>query len=985
MLFVGEAPGEDEDRTGRPFVGRSGQLLDRYLVEVGIDRATVGVCNVLRCRPPGNRDPFPEEAEACRRWLLADLIRYRPRTIVALGKYAAAFFSGTPIEEVRITKIRGKVLEWTHPDDPRYRADVLLTLHPAFVAREEHVPDSMTPDLFRADLCAAQTITVGESESLPSNTGVRLRRDFMPETRFVTGWHVGHRVFLLRRDRDGRHVLERIAPDWYFLIRSEDLTPKARDVLSRAIVRGIPYGKHDRYRIRKVARDEIDGWVRVYPEVPDRWVSRDVKRGMLPDESGRFTTVSPFLPLARYFGAIGVRTFEADVDPLRRFLTDHVVTMEQDGLRLLWLDIETDDEAMPGRPVGEIIGKVPILSIGCQLDDGRTAYMRAESTAPHHERDLLEWFFHGIVPTIDMAVAWNGAEFDFPFLFARARLHHVRIAPQATMWWDALYSFKKHHRWDAGSIQSYSLDNVSAALLGDRKEKRTRSVKSLWRDDPDALRTYNVKDVELLRRIEVQTGYVRADVMQNVVSNNFPGNTYVGLRIDGLVLAEGYRRGTHFRTKHIGADQDAEQFVGAFVLDPVLGRHDNVANFDFASLYPSVFTTWNISPDTFVPAADVPARDPAALTRCPRFDVEGVPQGGECFLRSPLGIIPTIYVQVAERRAHYKRAMRDVPPLSPEWMRLKRLEYVWKTLGLSMYGTMGSVFARIYNRAVAQSVTLTAQFLTRATLALAERLGFRPIYGDTDSCFVGVQDEARDVPLLLAEARALYRFIGDRYGCEVNRIELEHEQTFDRVFFFAKKRYFGRLRSQKGKPVAADAPLEIKGLEVRRSDGVKYARTVQERMIGGIVDGWGVEDARRYLGEIRERVFGLKLTPDELAATAGLTKDPAAYRSTPVHVRVAERMIAAGEEVFVGQKIAFIVTDGSRSPMEAVPISAFDGRYDANHYWNKKIWPPIQRLVEVLWPDQDWAAMKVRRPPKPRRARSADPVADVTHDPVQGR
>lgn len=94
VLCVGEAPGANEDRTGLPFVGRAGKLLDRLLLSVGFPRAEVFICNVLKCRPPGNRNPLPEEIEACSPFMLRQLELVKPTVIVAFGTFAAQTLLG---------------------------------------------------------------------------------------------------------------------------------------------------------------------------------------------------------------------------------------------------------------------------------------------------------------------------------------------------------------------------------------------------------------------------------------------------------------------------------------------------------------------------------------------------------------------------------------------------------------------------------------------------------------------------------------------------------------------------------------------------------------------------------------------------------------------------------------------------------------------------------------------------------------------------
>lgn len=126
LCFVGEAPGADEDEQGSPFVGRAGQLLDKMIGAMGLDPAReVYVCNILKCRPPGNRRPEPEEMAACFPYLNEQLALVRPRVIVALGNTAAAALLDT---KLGITKLRG---QWK-----LYRGILVMpTYHPSYLLR----------------------------------------------------------------------------------------------------------------------------------------------------------------------------------------------------------------------------------------------------------------------------------------------------------------------------------------------------------------------------------------------------------------------------------------------------------------------------------------------------------------------------------------------------------------------------------------------------------------------------------------------------------------------------------------------------------------------------------------------------------------------------------------------------------------------------------------------------------------------------------
>lgn len=123
LMLVGEGPGAEEDLQGRPFVGPAGQLLDRALAAAGVPRETVYIGNVVKCRPPGNRVPTPEEAQACLPWLRRQVEIVRPRVMLLLGATALRYLAGLE----GITRHRGKWVEvWGIPALPTYHPAALL-------------------------------------------------------------------------------------------------------------------------------------------------------------------------------------------------------------------------------------------------------------------------------------------------------------------------------------------------------------------------------------------------------------------------------------------------------------------------------------------------------------------------------------------------------------------------------------------------------------------------------------------------------------------------------------------------------------------------------------------------------------------------------------------------------------------------------------------------------------------------------------------
>ena len=146
-MFVGEGPGFEEDRQGEPFVGRAGKLLDKMLAALGFDRSQVYIANTVKCRPPDNRNPRPEEIAACNGYLQRQIDLIRPRLVVALGAVAANTLLHT---EVAVGKLRGKVHRLDETGTP-----LIVTYHPAYLLRSPNQKKAAWKDLQLAQRVAA--------------------------------------------------------------------------------------------------------------------------------------------------------------------------------------------------------------------------------------------------------------------------------------------------------------------------------------------------------------------------------------------------------------------------------------------------------------------------------------------------------------------------------------------------------------------------------------------------------------------------------------------------------------------------------------------------------------------------------------------------------------------------------------------------------------------------------------------------------------
>jgi uracil-DNA glycosylase family 4 len=154
IMFIGEAPGWHEDQQGRPFVGQAGQYLDRLLASIGLDRRQVYIANVIKCRPPDNREPLPTEIQNCQPWLDAQIELIKPKMIVTLGRYSMArYFPGKSISKIHGTaqKCEGVIYyAMYHPAAALHQQSLKMAIEadmlkiPKLLAEASHIEEAKT-------------------------------------------------------------------------------------------------------------------------------------------------------------------------------------------------------------------------------------------------------------------------------------------------------------------------------------------------------------------------------------------------------------------------------------------------------------------------------------------------------------------------------------------------------------------------------------------------------------------------------------------------------------------------------------------------------------------------------------------------------------------------------------------------------------------------------------------------------------------------
>jgi DNA polymerase elongation subunit (family B) len=834
---------------------------------------------------------------------------------------------------------------------------------------------------------------------------------FNPDMEYYHGWSEGKNIILLRRDAaTGKRIKEVHPFDWYFFI-------------TRADYDKVPREKWDwlcRNYANKVEPDPRypDLYVRVYvdndiPKINRKKIFRkvgDPDYGQhwavpfflgerphairWPRDRDRWTDVHRTI---NWCDRKNVTALEADLNPKQRFLTDFDIKITP-KFHVGFFDIETDDS------VGGFDQKEQnrILSIAWEgdrfeKDPADWGFVILKEETDEAEKEMLLQFKRRCLKKYDVISAWNGGGFDFPVLIYRFHYHKIFIDWRYHLFADPLPVFKRHYVRAGGDAISYSLDSIGEKVLKMNKidwrttfrERHPGVVPkfiNLYRYDKELLKEYNIHDCRILRKLEEFTGFVMIEQLFCRIANGFPNDWNISTKVDQLLLKKGFKEGFHFPTRYWSPSKP-EQYEGAYVFSPVVGMHRNVAAFDFKSLYPSMVSAFNISPETIIKKEDRKNFKSEEMCSIPSFDSDVLDKdgniigterkGGTTFRLDQHGFISQMFARTLERRSKYtdlqKKRLDAVGTTQDDLFLLYyRLAYSFKRLGLSFYGDIGNSRSRFYDTELAESITLSGQFFIKLTSKYATECGMAPLYGDTDSIYIQLaptekewdNDEDR-IKELTEIGEQFVEYCQERYlkilkeqncNLEWNKVILEFEDTFDRIFFIKKKRYAGRMLCHKG---GKTDHVEVKGLEVMRSDCSGMTRKLQQAVLDGVLMTKMTSDEmmEKIIKPEFDRCANGELTDDEVTIGKGISKDPDRYKSKLLHVRLAEYIRDHGREFYIGMKIMFVVTS-TKPKLDGVTREDYEAddniTYASEYYWDRVIYPASKRILEVVYPDKDW-------------------------------
>lgn len=494
-----------------------------------------------------------------------------------------------------------------------------------------------------------------------------------------------------------------------------------------------------------------------------------------------------------------------------------------------------------------------------------------------------------------------------------------------------VYKFIKYI-WGAGlRTNLFDLDSVSKELLGKKKkEVKITELEQAWDNNEDLTKfiEYNLQDSKLAYQLYNK---ILPQIIELVKLTHLPMFDVSRARYSRIV--EGYLLYSSVVDRRIIPKKpDFKKlkarrnftYKGAFVFEPKPDYYEHIAIFDFSSLYPSILTSFNISPDTL-------NKD------CNESNKVFVPGKQDTwFCKNIKGFIPKVMTELIIRRQRIKEMLKN----NEDSIYLKARSHAMKTIANAMYGYLGFFAARWYCNQCADSITAFGRDFISKAIQKADNKGFEVIYGDTDSVFLNLKSE---------DTSKAFDFMNEVNLELPGMMELTFQGYYPRGIFVELKQ--GSQGAKKKYALIDDKNnIIIKGFETVRRNWSTLAKKVQRDVIEIILKEDDVRKALKYVQEVIHKIQKNKFKNENFIIRTQLTKSISSYESIGPHVAVAKKIIAKGEEVKPGDTISYIITSkpGSISDKAMPTDDISEGAYDKEYYIKNQIIPAVNTIFKTL-------------------------------------
>lgn len=561
------------------------------------------------------------------------------------------------------------------------------------------------------------------------------------------------------------------------------------------------------------------------------------------------------------------------------------------------------------------------------------------------ERALIERFAELVRERDpDVLVGYNTDRFDFVKLDQKAKQYNIPLKLGRTEKSLAfsrrgritaarldgrvhvdLFTFVDHILSTSLATEVLSLDRVSKELIGKGKEQLEWSeIEQAWRKRHlTKIARYCLKDSQLALELAEYLLPQMYELCRVTGQQLFDtSRMFYSQLVEWLYMRKAGEAGevAPNRPKYDEIERRRKvSYLGGYVHTPREGIHDHIAVFDFASLYPSITITHNISPETL------------ECTCCAK-GANQVPELKHHYCTKNRGFISTVVEDLVTKRIEVKEQLRGATGQKKRF--LDNRQYALKILANASYGYYAYPGSRWYSKVCAESITSLGRMYIKNVISLAEKRGHWVIYGDTDSLF------------LKAEKPAIAPFLKEVNDLLPGVMELEFKGFYPSGLFVlgkggvaAKKRY--ALLDEQGR-------LVVRGFERVRRDWSAIAKETQEKVLLAVLKDKSPKKALRIVKTMISNLEQGKVPLEELVIYTQLTKPISQYEQIAPHVAVAKKIIERGGQVRAGATMSYVVTKGSGSISDrAEPAEDAEG-YDPDYYVNNQVLPAAMRILAGL-------------------------------------
>ena len=547
----------------------------------------------------------------------------------------------------------------------------------------------------------------------------------------------------------------------------------------------------------------------------------------------------------------------------------------------------------------------------------------------------------------DVVTGWNSRFFDIPYLVNRIRRIGSEEAVKRLSPWnrvnernvtvqnktqygyeivgiqqaDYLELFKKFG-YSYGTLETYKLDHVGYVVLGERKLSYDEhgNLYTLYKNDHQKFIDYNIKDVQLVNRLEEKMGLIQLALTMAYKAGVNLDTTFGTTSIwDSIIYRELNKKNIALPPNH---SSSKTSYPGGYVKDPMIGKHEWVVSFDLNSLYPNLIVQYNMSPETLVGQSERNGVD-YYLNSPDKVQIDlSVAANGSTYRKDQQGILPKIIEAYYDERAQVKKEMLDgkqqyektkTIELERKINQLENRQMAIKILLNSLYGAIGNVHFRYYDLRVAEGITLSGQL----SILWAERainLEMNKILKtknvdyviaiDTDSLYINFgpfikklkpEDPVKALDKICAEhfekvIENAYDELFDKMNAYKKRMVMKRESIADNGIWTAKKRYILNVHNNEGVQYA-EPKLKIMGIEAIKSSTPQVVRDKFKDAFKIIVNG-DESDVQKFISKFKNEFYSLP--PEAVSFPRGVSnltdwmdRQNVYKKGTPIHVRAS--------------------------------------------------------------------------------------------------